>query len=195
MLSLLTSLFVRCKDRGNTDGQDYNEGLKVVMSANLWYLSNHCIPNTRKHTLLVKWFSGGGAENNGAVLKSLYQITYVSTHTLSNALLALVFSVSTIQPLLSRESAVEKSEILWAIYVTSEAMLNLRIKGRLRHKENQCKYFNSSKGPLVGRKIVTLKQNFHSTIKHITENNLIDIYNKEKIIKCKMCFPLRFGSP
>ena len=108
MLSLLTSLLVRCKDRGNTDGQDYNEGLKVVMSANLWYRSNHCIPNIRKHTLLVKWFSGGGAVNNGAVLKSLYQITYVSTHTLSNALLALVFSVSTIQPLLSRESAVEK---------------------------------------------------------------------------------------
>ena len=143
----------------------------------------------------MKRFSGGGAENNSAVLKSLYQITHVSTHTLSHALLALVFSVSTIQPLLSRESAVEKVKF-YGQY-TSEAMLNLRIKGRLRHKENQCKYFNSSKGPLVGREIVILKQNFHSTIKHITENNVMDIYNKEKnyqmkdFFPSKICFPLR----
>ena len=66
---------------------------------------------------------------------------------------------------------------------TSEAMLNLRIKGRLRHKENQCKYFNSSKGPLVGRKIVILKQNFHSTINLKTGNNVMDIDKKKTIIK------------
>ena len=66
---------------------------------------------------------------------------------------------------------------------TSEAMLNLKIKGRLRHKENQCKYFNSSKGPLVGRKIVILKKKFHSSITHKTGNNVMVIDKKENIIK------------